>query len=361
MKRLLICVCILSLLSGCNVRDVEKRAFVVTLGVDKVDEPNKVEVSFKIALPTGDPKAGLGEFTVLSVKAGSLAEAVRRAKSKMDKELDFGHTKVIILGKGLLNEDVKPVLYWAQRRRDIQMISYIAVGDPSAKKVLAVKPMSERVPAGYLINMLGREGSESPFLVREFLFDMQRKISEYGWDPVLPVVKAAGSDSLIIDRAVLLNDEKVRVGLTPDETRLYNLLVNEDTTSSFTATTNGKTKYSINAESTKAKYKIHGGSWPKIKFNIKINGVLEEDRQEGYFTEKKQKEASSIIETDFNVRVLDLLEKIRKHKVDPIGFGFRYQAEHWKRDEQEEWARIYDKAKFEVHTEVEIKSTGILR
>ncbi|WP_026692564.1 Ger(x)C family spore germination protein [Peribacillus kribbensis] len=360
MKQVIVSICVMILLSGCNIRDVEKRAFVVTLGVDKAKEKDKVLVSFKTALPSGDPKAGLNQFSVVTVKAGSVAEAVRIAKSRLDKELDFGHTSVIILGRDLLRENVRPVIFWAQRRRDIQMISYIGLGQPTAKDVLAVKPVSERSPAGYLRNLMSREGSESPFVVNEYLFDLQRKIMEYGWDPVLPVVKAE-KDKLVIERAVLMNDDKVMAELTPDETRLYNLLANENIASSYTARVKGKIEYTIHSENSKAKYKIISGTRPKIEFQVKVNGVLEEDRTPGFFDKDKEIQASKIIEKSLNKRIKSTLVKFQKHGVDPLGIGLRYQATHWSKREREAWSRMYPKAEFEVRTTVKIHSTGIIR
>ncbi|PLT29122.1 Ger(x)C family spore germination protein [Peribacillus deserti] len=360
MKKILLFVCIAALLSGCNIRDVEKRAFVVAMGVDKAKEKDKLEISLKVSLPTGDPKAGLSKFTIITVQAESIAEAMRIAKSKIDKELDFGHTRVIMLGKNLLSEDIKPIIYWAQRRRDIQMISHIAAAQPDAKTVIAIQPKTETIPGSYLVNLFDREGSESPFVIPEYLFDLQRKISEFGWDPVLPLVEAQ-KDNLVVERAILLNDEKMKVTLSPDETRLLNILKDDEIKSSFTAIEHGKIKYTINEESSRAKFRISEGNHPTITFNVKMSGVLEEDRVEGYFTKEKAQEAARLIEQELNRKMVKLLMKCQKSKVDPLGFGLRYQATHVKKDEQEVWNELYPRIKFKVNSKVDIQSTGIIK
>ncbi|MBM7694235.1 spore germination protein KC [Peribacillus deserti] len=360
MKKILLFVCIAALLSGCNVRDVEKRAFVVALGVDKAKEKDKLEISLKVSLPTGDPKAGIDKFSILTIKAESIAEAIRIAKSKIDKELDFGHTKVIMLGKALLKEDIKPIIYWAQRRRDIQMVSYIAVGQPDAKTVVSLQPKTERIPGSYLVNLFGKEGSNSPFVVSEYLFDLQRKISDFGWDPVLPLVEA-DKDNLVVEKAILMNDEKMKTILSPDETRLYNVLANQQIKASFTAMEHGKIKYTFNEEHSRAKYHISGGRNPSISYNVKMSGVLEEDRVEGYFTKEKSEDAARIIEHELNQKMESLLRKFQQNRVDPVGFGLRYQATHSKKDEHEDWLKMYPRLKFKVKSKVDIESTGIIK
>ena len=61
----------------------------------------------------------------------------------MDKELDFGHTKMLVFDKKILEKDMKESLDFFIRRRDFQMVSWVAVGKPSAEKVVKVEPDSE--------------------------------------------------------------------------------------------------------------------------------------------------------------------------------------------------------------------------
>ena len=61
-------------------------------------------------------------------------------KTETHKEFDFGHTKIIVLGKGLVEDNFSNVMDWFYRRRDIQLISQLGIGVPTAEAILLQKP-----------------------------------------------------------------------------------------------------------------------------------------------------------------------------------------------------------------------------
>ena len=75
--------------------------------------------SFKIAIPSGDPKTGDKKSLLITQEATSIAEAIREVKSKVDKELDFGHCKGVMYGEAYARENIGKIQDWTVRRRDI--------------------------------------------------------------------------------------------------------------------------------------------------------------------------------------------------------------------------------------------------
>lgn len=188
---LLVCMTV----TGCNFKDIDRRIFVVAIGID----PGKVEgtfkVSLKLAIPQGDVTKIDEKMQILTEESESISEALRRMKSKVEKELDYVHCKSLILGEQIAAKDIRHVTDWAVRRRDIQLILNFAVGRPGALEVLQVKPPSERIPSNSLILAMSGQGTESPFISSVYSYQLMRSIYENGIDPILPIIEAQGKSS----------------------------------------------------------------------------------------------------------------------------------------------------------------------
>ena len=134
---LLIMVSILSCTTGCVYKDIDKRFFVMAMGIDWTGKPGTPYlITIKLAIPTTKIGEGRAESQVESVEAASVAEAVRNIKARVDKELDFGQCKMFLFGKKLVQHSMDEPLNWLNRRRDMQMVAFMAEAKPSANQLL---------------------------------------------------------------------------------------------------------------------------------------------------------------------------------------------------------------------------------
>jgi spore germination protein KC len=109
-KNLLILLSCLAL-SACGFKDIEKRFFVVSIGVDTAkDHTKKYLVSLKFAVP-GPSKDSPNEYQIVSQEANSISEAVRIIKTKVDKEIDFSHAKVIVFSESIVKRKGNAGMY----------------------------------------------------------------------------------------------------------------------------------------------------------------------------------------------------------------------------------------------------------
>lgn len=362
-KRLLTGLCCLSLLfiGGCEFRDINLRLFVLAIGVDHIpDQPGQDRYTFKIAIPSGDPKSGEQMSLLITQDSSSIVKAVRQLKSKVDKELDFGHCKAILFGEAYAKQGIEKMQDWSIRRRDIQMILFPAVGKPTAEAVLGVQQPSERIAGNSLFLALSEEGTESPYIAKTFSFDLDRRMSEKGLDPFLPVIEAEGGTTILVNKVALMDKRKVIRILPPEETKLLNLLTNRAVSSNYEVESNGQI-YELNIPTSKAKYKITASQPGKevIRFKVRLEAVVEqkEDREE--ISKHVQKQIEQALNKKLSQELTGVLEKIRSAGVDPIGFGLRYYGRHWNnRTEEEQWKEIYPRIRFEVLVNTKIKSTG---
>ncbi|MGE7825294.1 Ger(x)C family spore germination protein [Paenibacillus sp. NPDC093718] len=356
--------CSFLLLSGCDFRDIDLRLFVVSIGIDVSKEnPDMNRFSFKIAIPSGDPKTGDKKSILITQEATSIAEAIREVKSKVDKELDFGHCKGVMYGEAYARENISKIQDWTVRRRDMQLLMYPAVAIPTAEAILKADPPTERIAGNAIFLALSEEGTESPFITKTYSFDLTRRMMEEGEDPVMPVVETSGDQVLNINKVALMDKNKVKVILNQEETRLYNLLDLRNLSTNFGTKVEGQL-LEVNTDRTRARYKIitDKSGEETIDYKIRITAILEEKEDPEQLDPKALRKIEEQFSKEISQSVKNLLEKIQKTGLDPLGFGLRYGGTHWNNQtEMEEWRAIYPHIKFNVSVRLRIKSTGYKR
>lgn len=369
MKKIICCLLAIAMpwtISGCQFKDIDKRSFVLAIGIDRPedkDKKNQFEVTLKMAIPEGDPTKRSQETVVITEIAESVPEAVRLAKSKTDKELDFSHCKAMIYGESLARDNIIPLVDWSSRRRDIQLIMFVAVGQPTAREVVKMQTKSERLPGNALILGLGKEGTESPYIKSAYSFDLSRRTTEHGLDPFMPVVRTKHPDMLIIDRVALFNKQKLVTILTPDETRMLNLLTSNHLRSSFKVDAEGNS-YDYNLENSKFKYRIKTGKEKQTVVEYRLSGIasLEDNMKGTPVTGPVLRSISKAASEKWERDSINLFKKIQASGVDPFGWGLRYYSRNWNNStERQDWERLYPGLEFQVKADLKVKYTGMIR
>ncbi|WP_052487040.1 Ger(x)C family spore germination protein [Gordoniibacillus kamchatkensis] len=347
--------------SGCGFKDIDKRFFVVSVGIDKPRDPNKkFKVELKLAIPSGQERFGSNKYIIVSVESNTLTEAVRLAKSKVDKELDFGHAKAIVFGNDLFDEGttLPEVMDWIARRRDIQMISWMGIGKPDALGVLSSNPQSERLPSNMLFMIFGQTGTETAYIVSEYLFDFYRRMNERGLDPILPIIETRDKDQLSVNTMTVFNKERRVLDLQPRETLILNNFY-QGLSKTEILVKSGDIDLVLSAAKVKSNFTITGADSdkPVIHTITNVTASIEESKTPVSLDDlpKYEKAAEQLIEQ----RVAALFKKLQKAGVDPVGFGLRYRATH--RVGQKEWDRwtaVYPNIEFETKSECENIGNG---
>jgi len=350
--------------TGCGFKDIDKRIFVLAIGIDQAESKgNRYKVTLKLALPSGSVKQATGTmYSYLTKDSTKMADAIRQLKTQVDKEFDFGHLKTIIIGKELLNDDISEITDIFLRRRDFQRITWVAVGSPTAEKVIKTEPKSEMPASVSLFNIFANTGVESPYIVTSYLFDLRRKMKEQGVDPILPVIQVdKKSTKLIVNHSAVLSSQRETLELTPRQTKIYNMLKNNLNKMELMIKKEDL-EYIVSIDSLKTNYKIltSANSAPIIKMNVDLVGILEEADQ--YINVKELNELSNFASKEVEKWVEALFITFQKKNVDPLGFGLRYKATRlYKEGLFSKWEEeVYPNLKLDVSVNVGIKSTGVI-
>ncbi|KUP21239.1 Ger(x)C family spore germination protein [Paenibacillus sp. DMB5] len=355
-------IVLLCLTTGCEYKDIDRRIFVVAIGIDPGEEA-AFKVSLKLAVPQGEVTKIDEKMLIVTQESNSLSEALRLMKSKVEKELDYVHCKSIVIGEALAGRDIRHILDWAVRRRDIQLILNFAIGRPAALDVLQVKPPSERIPSNSLIMAMSGEGTESPFIASVYSYQLMRDMYEQGKDPILPIIEAESKTQFLIDKVALFDKQKLQLILNPEETRLFNLLTRPGLKTNFPARVEDS-EFQYYTESSSSKYKITTSTSgaPVIRYRIKIKGIVEESSTQELITHTLLEKISEAGGEELSQSVKALLEKIKDKRLDPFGWGLRYGTRHWNNEtEAEDWEALYPDLKFEVAAAVRVKYSGLIK
>lgn len=351
---------VIFVLGGCGFKDIDKRFFVVALGIDaSEDEEKPYRITLQLAIPSPSIEPGASKTQIETIDAPSIAEGVRMLKAYVDKELDFGHCKVYIIGEKVAKANYQDALEWMMRRRDIQNVANIAIGRPDAETLLRVKPVSDRYPGNTLFLSFGADGTESSYTYVEILSDFSRRATEDGLDPLMPVIMKNKEESFIINQTALLDKKRIKLILAPTEAQIYNQLANDFTKSSMHGMFEGA---DLVVAITNIRSKFHIGKQngrDTITMDVKMKVVFEE-APKGIFSDQWTS-VQQTLNQEYAKSCVALLRKIQKAGVDPIGFGLRYRANHPKSDAWKEWESIYPNIEFVVRPNIIIEGTGLIK
>lgn len=359
---LLLLIVALTFISGCDFKDIDKRLFVLAIGIDKTDnEENPYKITLSMAIPSDTTKGKELKYSNISTTSSSLAKALNTLKSEVDKDLDLGHVRIFIFDERLLPDELERVMDFLIRRRDFQMISWVAIGQPSAEAVLSLRPDYETALLNTVPNYFSDNGTESDVILSVYLFELRRELLEEGIDPNLPIIKAdTENKKLIVNQSLITSQKKPTVYLSSDETRVFKLLHNRARKLEIVIQ-NEDYHFVMYANVAKTKYKIitKENEPPTIRMNINLRGFIEESIRE--LDNAKLKKYDEIVNKKIKEDTLALLKRFQKEEVDPLGFGLRYKATRLHtRDTYEEWRKLYPEVTFDIHVNTEIKSTGTI-
>nr|WP_106782629.1 Ger(x)C family spore germination protein [Lysinibacillus timonensis] len=351
------------LLSACSFKEIDKHAFVSAIGIDTTgDETKPYNVTLKVFNPTSSIKeSGEPNYTFISEEGESLTEAIRILETNIDKKLDFGHLKAIVLGEDSVKEhNMDDLLDFLTRRPDIQLIAWVLVARPNAEEIIKMIPKTETAAYPALYNFFDQNANESPYVVTTFLFEFRRQITELGVDPVLPIVESK-EEEYKINKSMVIAEDGHPVELDPLETQLFNLIKNE--VSSANLKVGGKDDFfMIEADRFKKNYQpeISPDGSLSLKLEFSFKGMIVESSTEMHLNQLPQYNERA--EKEGTKTLTDLLTKLRDEGIDPIGFGVRYRTTvlHNQLMSYDEWMKLYEDAKIDVKINADLKGTGLL-
>jgi len=229
-------------LTGCWDRvEIENRAFVVAIGIDKAEENDKnerytVTLSVPIlgqgdvgeAQPHGgqtDEKNDDDKIPPPHVKTASgstITQALKALDAKTDKQLYYGQAKLLVLGESLLEgaELVDGVINLFTNKQEIDCRMHILAAE-NAYKILTVTPPGETLPGLYVSDIYRHKNKIGG---TAFALDFERFSTSLTCSKqngaIIPKLSTK-NEELELHGAVVLKNRKKTGALTPEELKGY--------------------------------------------------------------------------------------------------------------------------------------------
>ncbi|WP_409343075.1 Ger(x)C family spore germination protein [Paenibacillus sp. MBLB4367] len=164
------------LLSGCWSRvEINDRSIVTGVFIDKGSEPGMLELTLAFPLPnrisssmqSGSQSSG-NPYATVTKQGENFAIALRKIQSDLTRRIAWGHTRIIVIGRELAEEGIRPLLEFVARQPSFQLKTFVMVAPGKAREITQLTPVFERSPYEVL-----REFGAQPALidtnVRDFL------------------------------------------------------------------------------------------------------------------------------------------------------------------------------------------------
>jgi Ger(x)C family germination protein len=202
----------LTFLVGCwDSVEIENRAFVVAMGVDKSDENYAVTLSIPIMCENEEDGEMPGYVT--SAEGKTITEALKKLDAKNDKTLYYGQTKLVVLGENLLESEklFRGAIATLENKLEAPRRIHVLAAE-SPEKILSAKPPGEILPGSYVSDIYRDKNKIGG---RAFALDFERLSTKYG-DAINTKICREDDELRLTGAVVLKNSRKAGV-LSPQE------------------------------------------------------------------------------------------------------------------------------------------------
>jgi len=327
----------------------------------------KYQISLQLPIPEkvgGENGSGGGEgkpFLILSATADTVLNGILQVQQEIDRELFFGHTRLIMIGEELAKKvGIERVVDFFNRRFQIQRMTRLAIVEGEAKEVLSMEPPIGQSPAAYILNLISpSSGSSLIYLSDLGKYNVYQ--ADDGIDPVLPRVKKK-KDGIETGGAGMIKDGKLVGWLTPFETRAFNILANEYRESNYVINS------PLNPEDLIAVGVVKAGSLYRLEntkgqmgIRIDIKGSFETREFSGDYGPAgiKEEALETMVAAKVREEIEATLNKARSQQVDIFGIGRQLRARYPQVWKKLDWGREFPH--FPIETKVEMEWSQTVR
>lgn len=353
------------ILSSCGSKaPLEDLTLALIIGIDLDDENNLVFYELNPVFGEG-AKKGIESY---EVKAKTIRDSRRLFDALTTGEVTAGKIQVLLVGKRVLqHENWFPILDTVYRNPTFSMSTRVITVDGPVSEVISQNPEEKHQLSLHLKALIDKNYDRTR-AVKGTLQELHREIYEKAMTPFISEVKKEKNLELT---GISLLDNKGKYAQfldVPESTLLLMLqnkkrreitltipvLPNEDEKNIF-----HKNMISFAASTVKTKIKS-GYKQNKFQFDIKVKMTI--NIVERLFPEEKlnKEQLAREIEKELKKHIEDLMKKIQKKKIDPIGLGLyarAYQYTHYKKVENN-WGEALAESDINVSVKVDINSNG---
>ena len=259
--------------------EIENRAFVVAIGVDRAENGG---YTLSLSLPTPS-SSNDGENDdedpahVKIISAQTISEAIHKLDAETDTILYFGQTKMLVLGESLLKDSdlVKGVIDAFNRHPELDQALHVLAAQGKAVDILKAYPPGNALPGQYVAGIY-RDKRKTGGI--SFNMDLERLTTQtkHSHGVLIPSLYAS-EKTLVLSGAALMIDSRKVGQLTSDELQGYLWCVEDGGLGAIVTAQVGGHPLPFKVESHSAKVRFHNQDGRlSALVNVELYGLTEE-------------------------------------------------------------------------------------
>ncbi|MDR2899200.1 MAG: endospore germination permease [Clostridiales bacterium] len=320
---------VLIMLSGCtDNRELEGRAVVISLGVDKA-ESGEYEISLEIPEIASSEIKGAGK-TVKTETGETITQAVYETQGYSNRSIYMGHTKLAVISEDVLKDNK-----WLRQLTDVMLedkdisrkIIILACegeggGGDKASKILETETEDGSTVGVYISDFYKKTEERNNYVMD--LDKMTKDMTENDF-AVIPKIKRE-DEKLKFDGAAVIKDFEYAGSLGAESLRGFLWIKEKNEGDKIVFEVDNKPAViNVSGQKTDMEF-FQDESGLCVNINIKINGETEEiskeeEKKPGY-AEKIKRSASEAIESD-----IQLAYEYFYNEWGIDGFGFKRELQ----------------------------------
>ncbi|MET3698697.1 Ger(x)C family germination protein [Bacillus oleivorans] len=362
-------IAVISLLSGCQLEvPLEDRSITLVLGLD-LDEEDQLHV-YEVS-PVFSEIAP-NKLEKESVKATTIRDSRKDLDAKSFGEVIGSKVQVLLIGKKIFEQkNWFPILDTLYRNPQFATNTRVVLVDGPVSDIIYYEPEDKPLLPLYLRNLVDKNRHRGR-TVQTTISELRRQIVEKGMTPSLSKMNMKKEPEL---EGIALLDEKNMYAASLDQIEASLLLVlqnriNAEVTFSGISNPNEeedgmfhRDKFSITVRKTKTKIKTNYSNG-QFHFDLRVKlpfSVIE--RLFPYDLEKNKEAFENIVKEQMEKKFNELIGKIQKNNLDPIGLGLYARAFQYKeyKKVEDHWADVLAEAKINVTVDAELVARGAIK
>ncbi|WP_028596481.1 Ger(x)C family spore germination protein [Paenibacillus assamensis] len=361
---------LLVVVTGCaESKIIDKLGILVAVGYDKAAEDSGDRIRTTVlSYKPGETSTN----TVPTSAANNTSKGVREKLSlrTSTKEV-IGQLRVAAYGEPLAREGIITLTDTFQRDSEIGTSVYLAVVKGSAERLLNAKNKQGAGTGDYLYDLI-KKNIESGIVPSPSLHYFLNAYYRDGKDPVLPYIEMQG-DEILISKLALMKDDRMIGSLNLTESFLVKTMMGSnhfltheieldiERLRKYYKPTFDKLYVTLSHVMTKSRVKLINKDTPQFQVQIRLKGEMEEisdlvNLEKAEVIHALEREAEKTLKSEFE----DVMRKLQKKKVDPVGFGSHYRSSVRVKDfTAEKWREMFKEARFDFDVNVTFVNVGI--
>lgn len=368
--------------TGCwNYIELDERAIVVAVGIDKADKEGEIMVTVQLLKPGelgtttvkgGDSGGKEKTVWVISSTGKTIFEAIRDFTMESDRKLYFQQNRLVVFSEEIAREGVLPIMDMFIRDPEMRSRTKILVCKGKASEVLKGESELENIPASGIEKLIENRvatSKTSEINMHEFMVKLASKTTS----PIATKIELLNENNkdeppgIKVSGSAAFKEDKFVGWLDRTETRGLLWIINEITSGIIVVESpsnkNKHLSFEILKASSKIKPELRDGK-VIIVIDIEEEGTLgEQEVSTDLSTQDMLKDLEELKADAIEKEIRTCLVKAQKElKSDIFGFGekiYRSLPKEWKNLEKN-WDKEFPDIVVEINVTAKIIRTNII-